>query len=218
MNKKLLLALILVAVLAVAAFFIFKKKQEPGISPSITQQATDTLPGSTKPLMNERKANAIVWKTYTNEKLGFSFEYPETWLKEDKETEVINLSGAVTEIDLNFVEPVSETSLLVACHLAPKGMALYQYAEEQFRAKKGWYAKDAKEINVGGKKAIQAFTSLQTNGKGGALNQSLRLIIVDMVDKQQTGEIQLQFKTALANEEAEVAMFNQLLSGFKFID
>lgn len=218
MNKKFLLALILVAVLAVAAVFILKKKQEPGIAASITQLATDTLAGSTKPLMNERKANAIIWKKYTNQKLGFTFEYPETWVKEEKETKVINLSGAVTEIDLNFSDTVSETSLLVACHLAPKGRILYEYAEEQFQAKKGWYAKDAKEINVGGKKAIQASTTLQTNGKGGALNRPLILIVVDMPDKKQTGEIQLQFKTALADEETEVAKFNQLLSGFKFID
>lgn len=158
------------------------------------------------------------WKTYTNNQLGFTFQYPDSWIKEVKDAEVTSLKGMVTEIDLNFTDTLSHTTLFIAYHLAPNGAELYKYAVSQFESSQGWYAKGGKQIIVAGNKAIQADMTSTFDGRGNKLNPPLRSIIVDFPDMKQTGEIELQFKTPLSNEDNQVAMFNKLLSGFKFTE
>ena len=63
----------------------------------------------------------------------------------------------------------------------------------QFDSKQGWYVSGGKQIEVAGNKAIEANTTIRADGKGHALNPTLRLIVVDFLDKKQTGEFQLQF-------------------------
>ena len=151
--------------------------------------------------------------TYTNNRLGFTFQYPSTWFKNGKDAEVVNLSGTVTAVEINFTDTVSKTTFLIAYHLAPKGAELYQYAVSQYDSSRG-----DKQIEVAGNKAIESYTTIHIDGRGNTLNPSLRLIVVYFLDKKQTGEIELQFKTPVTNENSEVAKFNQLLSSFKFIN
>jgi hypothetical protein len=42
------------------------------------------------------------------------------------------------------------------------------------------------------------------------------VIVVDFLDKQKTGEIELQFKTPLTDDGLEVSKFDKLLTTFKF--
>lgn len=156
-------------------------------------------------------------KTYTNTKLGFSFQYPPKWLMAGKEVEVANLKGSITSVEINFIDTLSPTTLLVACHLT-RGGELYQYAVSQFKLKQGWYAKDGKEIEVAGNKAIEANLISAIDGRGNKLTKPTKTVIVDLLNKKQSIEIQLQFKTPLSNEEAGVAEFNRILAGFKFTD
>ena len=174
-----------------------------------------TSADSTEP-SNQNNPALSKWKTYTNDKLGITFQYPDTWLKNGEDVNVTDLSGATTAIQINFIDTVSKTTLLIAYHLAPAGADIFSYKNSQYSSSQGWYEKDAKEIEVAEKKAIVASRKLTISGKGNPLNPPIKSIIVDLLDKPQTGEIEFQFQTPATNEDSEVAMFNQLLSSFKF--
>jgi hypothetical protein len=152
------------------------------------------------------------WKIYTNDSLGFTFQYPNTWYKNGQDAKVINRYGTIAAVEISFIDTVSKTSILIAYHFAPMGAELYKYAVSQYDSS------ISKEIKVAGNNAIVAITKLNIDGRGKALNLPLKLIIVDFLDKKQTGEIELQFKTPLTDEDSEIAKFNQLLSSFKFIN
>jgi hypothetical protein len=156
------------------------------------------------------------WNTYTDNALGVYFKYPDTWTKYGEENNVINRSGNIAAVEVNFIDSLSNTTLLISYHLSPNGAELYKYAVSQYESSQGWYEKDGKLIEIDGSKAVVAFTEMRVSGRGTALNPPLRLILIDFLDKQQTGAIQLQFKTPFPDEEAEVAKFRLLLSTFKF--
>ena len=155
-------------------------------------------------------------KIYSNTALGLTFQYPSTWSKYGEDANVSDRNGNLMVIGINFIDTISHTTLLIEYHLAPKGTDFYQYAVSQFDSAQGWYAKDSKKIDVAGNKAIEAFTTITIDGRGKALNPSLRLILVDFLDKQQTGAFEIQFKTPLPESDIEVTKFNQLLSTIKF--
>lgn len=157
------------------------------------------------------------WKTYINNKLGFTFQYPSTWSKYGEDANVSDRFGTTMVIEINFIDTASHTTFSIEYHLAPRGAEIYRYAVSQYESSQGLYAKDGKQIEVAGNKAIEAFTTITINGKGEAINPPLRLILVDFLDDKQTGEIRLQFKTPLPNDEIEVAKFKQLLSTFKLL-
>ena len=158
----------------------------------------------------------VNWKTYTNQRLGITFKYPFTWVNNGKDAEVVNLTGTITAIEINFIDTVSSTTLLITYHLPPNGAELYKFAVSQFNSAQGLYAKDAKQIKVAGKKAIEAFQVTSVDGKEHLLNPPLRLILVDFLDKSQKGEFQLQFNTPLIDGDIEILNFKRLLSSFKF--
>lgn len=229
MNKKALIAFVVAAIAAVAGYFIWRQTSLPLVP---AQEVTDTAQhhsDNTAPDTNQSMAQNPVpgspqlsrmvapAKTYTNPKLGFSFPYPATWFQNGKEEEAVNLSGATTVVSVHFSDSLSPTTLSVEYHLAPKGAELYRYAVSQLAAKQGWYATGGKQTEVAGRKAIEASNILDKDGRGKPLNPSVRLIVVDFLDQQQTGGIEIQFRTPVP-EEAEVAKFRQLLSAFKFTD
>ncbi len=226
MNKKIIVALLLLSITAVAGYFIWKESKSE-TAPPVAQiadtlqqakaKANDDTNGAAALNLPQQEQIASAQKTYSNNKLGFGFSYPVNWVQNGKEEEAVNLSGAVTTVMINFSDNASSTTFSVEYHLAPKGAELYRYAVSQFKAKEGWYAKDAKQIEVAGNKAVEAFMRIENNGKGNVLNTPLQLIVIDFLDKAQTGEFQLQFKTPVTNT-IEIAKFNQLVEGFKFTE
>lgn len=158
---------------------------------------------------------AMQWKTYSNTKYGFSFQYPAAWVQNGSETEAFNLSGVVTSIEVNFVDSISECTLTIAYHLAPQGATLFKYAAEQFQTKSGWYKEKAEQLTVAGNTAYKAVIFITADGKGHALNPSIKVIVVDFPDKNQTGEFQLQFKIPDGkNGHEQTTAFEQVLSSF----
>ncbi|MCB0432004.1 MAG: hypothetical protein KDD18_02845 [Mangrovimonas sp.] len=156
------------------------------------------------------------WKVYTNAEYGFSFKYPKTWIKADKETKTINLSGKVIAIEINFKDQTDQTTLSVSYHLAPRGIELYKYSLSQFQSSQGWYSNGGRQIKVAGKDALEANFISSKNGKDYALNPSHRVIIVDFLDSTQTGGIELQFRTLVNdNEKIEIDKFNKTLTTFQ---
>jgi len=158
------------------------------------------------------------WKTYKNKQYGFTFQYPTTWSKYGEERNVGDRTGNIVAIEVNFIDSLTSTTLLVSYHLPPNGAELYRFAVSQYESSQGWYKKDGKLIEKDGNKAVKANTEMRISGRGTQLNPPLRLILVDFLDKKQTGAIQLQFKTPLADDNSEVAQFERLLSTFKFIN
>ncbi|MEO7214198.1 hypothetical protein [Mucilaginibacter sp.] len=156
------------------------------------------------------------WKTYNNEKLGISFQYPETWTINGEDVNAINLAGNIITTNIYFFDSKSNTSLSLEYHLPPGGFEFYNYAVSQYKSSQGWYTKDAKYIQVGGGQAIKAYAVITVDGKGNIIESPLRLILVDFLDRQKTGEIGLEFKTPLAIQDVEIAKFNLLLLSFRF--
>lgn len=157
------------------------------------------------------------WEKYSNDNLGITFQYPNNWINSGEESFAIDRTGARVGIKIYFIDSVSNTSLLVDYHFAPNGAELYNYAESQHESSQGMYSTDSKVIMVAGNKAIEAVSKISTNGKGMAIIPPLRLIVINFLDKQQTGSYELQFRTPILDNEVEVAKFNQLITTINFL-
>lgn len=173
---------------------------------------------SKRPISNGQESSIPTnWKTYSNDQIGITFSYPNTWSKNGTEINATDLSGTVKAIEINFTDTIHNTNFSLKFY--PNGSAIYKYALSQFNTSHGWYEKDGKKVIIDGSQGIQAFTTISRGAKGNVLNPPNRIIIVDFLDKNQIGAIQLQFNTPLnINEESEVIKFNQLLSSFRFIN
>ena len=58
---------------------------------------------------NTKKVSTTLLKTqaYTNKAFGISFQYPITWVKDESENNIINLSGDTTTIEITFIDTIS---------------------------------------------------------------------------------------------------------------
>jgi hypothetical protein len=221
MNRKYLFTFLIILSLSIVGYFIryqaFNQTSTKSYSSLVTTKTT--MPSPVQNLSVAGLSNMPAesgWKTYSNKKYGFEFQYPSTWTKEDKETEVINLSGTLTTVQINFFDAATKTTLLIEYHLAPKGAEIYKNALAQFNSSQAPYATGKSMVEVAGNKAIQATSVIRIDGRGNALNPPLQLVLVDFLDKAGTGEFQFQLKTSLPSSEAEVAKSKKLLSTFVF--
>ena len=164
------------------------------------------------------KNNAIQteWKIYSDTILGIGFQYPNTWSKNDQNVNVSDEFGNLILIELNFIDTLTGSTFLLSYHLAPKGAEFYKYNVSQFNSSKGWYEKNKKVTTIDGLQAYESIVILNIDGRGHTLNPIIKLILIDFLDKQQTGSFQMQFKTPLP-DDVEISKFNYLLSTFKFI-
>ncbi len=237
LNRNIPVTLFAVVILLLGVYFIWRAafKQESTIvqpgevvktSPhqavnAISQNIqTDTNPVAVQkaePIAVKSKDTPVTWIAYTNKRLGFTFQHPAGWYQNGADADVINLSGAKTEVDINFTDTVSKTSLLIAYHLEPEGARLYEYVAEQYHSSQGRFAIGGTQLQVAGKNAFESVTTLTMDGKRHKLNPPLKLVLVDLPDYAQTGAIEFQFKTPAINEQKEINLFHQVLSGFKFI-
>lgn len=78
-NVVVVVLIVLVVVITVGVFvWMFTKKMQTPTVPVVTQTPTQPVP------IDE----TVGWKTYKNDKLGFSFMYPENWKDQGREVEV----------------------------------------------------------------------------------------------------------------------------------
>ncbi len=172
------------------------------------------------PTRNEESTSADsipTLKTFSENKLPFTFNFPKTWIIQDNLVEVVDRFNNLAVLRAYILDSLTGSSLTVEYHLPPNGVDDYEYLLSQFNALQGWYANGAKQIKVAGKDALKANNLLTKNGKGYAINPPLRVIIVALLDNHQTGEIQLQFQTPSTDKEKEeTEKFNRLLTSFKF--
>ncbi len=231
-RSKYILLLLIVFILIVVGIFITNKRnsirqnnQDSNNKDSVQVQnvVRDTIQSQNLKVQDSVQVQNVIkdkipsnWKAYNNNALGVTFKYPDTWTKNGEENNVVNRLGNIVAIEVNFIDSLTSTTLLVSYHLPPEGKELYRYAVSQFESSQGWYKKGGKLIEIAGNKAVEAFTEMSISGKGTALDPPLRLILIDFLDKQQTGAIQLQFKTPLPNDNIEVAKFERFLSTIEF--
>jgi hypothetical protein len=218
MKKNYFIGFLIVIIISVAGFLIWQNKATKILSDKSKNQNENKNLGKTDTSFKNSPDTILPkWKIYTNEKFGFSFQYPSTWQQQGKEVEVVNLSGIVTTIGVYFRDTLFEATLSIEYRLPPNGVKLYQYALSQYNSSQGWYRAGGKKIKIDGNDAVEASLVSKTDGRGKSLNPPVRSIIIDFLDKKLTGEIQVQFKTPLPTEDIEVAKFKQLLSTFRFI-
>jgi hypothetical protein len=186
----------------------------------VTKPIGGKVEGKSKRIVGQIESRDSIpsnYRTYTNDKYGFSFQYPDSWIIADKEAEIPSLSGAIAAVEIYFTDSTEHTVLLVAYHLAPNGSNLFKYNLAQYQSKKGWYKNNAgSKTSFAGVVAIQATDTLSRNGKGERIKPALKSVIVDFLDKEQTGTFELQFKTPLPIAQREESKFKHLLSTFSF--
>lgn len=209
MKKRVYLKLVLFVVISIGFIVLFTYKRFSNMQINYNNETI---------ILDSTQSIYFNWKDYTNNKLGFAFQYPPTLMKIGNDVEVVDLLGNITAVEINLIDTISKATLLIGCHFAPNGIELYNYVVSKFETSNDLYGKDSRKIKVAGNDAFEVSTILNTNGKGNLINPPLRLIVVDFLDNSKTIEIQLQFKTPLTNEIIEVEKFRQLLSSFKFIN
>lgn len=190
------------------------------VQPNTDQQVIttqDTIKKSAVKTLTSQIDNSISsdLKTYTNSKYGFSFQYPSSWNQNGDLVEVKDLQGSIVDVQIHLKDTISNSNLVVSYSPAPKGEQIYQYSVSEYNASQGIYTTNSKKISVAGTVALQADITLNHDGRGNT-TPSRRNIIVDFLDKQQTGAFKLMFSTS-APGDSEVVKFNQVLSSFKFI-
>ncbi|MBS1684472.1 MAG: hypothetical protein JSS76_06950 [Bacteroidetes bacterium] len=156
------------------------------------------------------------WKTYVNSKYGYSFEYPDSWAYSGVDAESVDLQGRIIVIQSTFVDTVSNTKLEVSYHLSPWGIEYYKSVTARYDSGRDWYAHDRRQLQIAGNNALEAITTIDIGASGIKLNPPLSLTVVDVLDKKQVGEIEMQLVTPQPNSKIEGAKFEQLLNTFKF--
>lgn len=192
----------------------------------------NNLIGLNEAVQQAQDYDVAEWKTYTNTKYGFSFQYPSTWSQWGKEGEAICdiHTGATCVFNIDFVDTFSQgierydennnqiaatkDFLHVEYHYDSKGTTLYQLALDQFESKEGMYA-NASKIEVAGRTAIMTDTIISTDGKGNPIIP-FHNIIVEFLDKNQVGEFRFVFQTPVSESDNEILIFQQLLQTFQF--
>lgn len=213
-KNKYWLLLIFVAILIGIGILVIKKQgsvKQYNVNPYLNIQ------DSAHSLKKIKVTNELKWKTYSNNKLGFTFQYPSSWVKEGKDIKVTDLSGNVTIIELYFEDTILKTNLLIKYHFPPNAEAIYRYVCSQYKTSKGWYSNGRNQIKVDGIDAFEAVTNLNKDGKGHIINPPIRLIVIDFFEIKRKVEIELQFKTQLVDDNIEINKLKQLLSTFKIL-
>jgi hypothetical protein len=237
MNRAFITSLFLLTSLLLAGLFLLYTTYKQGVnttsfkqinnSPtnkiikSPTQFADSNLASTPAPINTSSAAKdkgiSIASASYFNKQLGFSFPHPSSWYKNGQDAEVINRNGIKTEVDINFADSASQTSLSVIYHLPPGGIEFYDDIAKQYRSGSGRFVSGGSQLRIAGKNAFQSVATVTRDGKGHLLNPPFKLIFVVLPDYEQAGAIELQFKTLDLNSKVQMELFSQLLSGFMFI-
>lgn len=118
---------------------------------------------------------------------------------------------------VNFIDTVSHSNFSIEYHLAPNGAVLYNYSKAQFDSSQGEFATDAKQLEVGGNRAIESITTMSEDIKGNIINPPLKIISIRFLDEQHTGEFELHFRTSIPGS-IEITRLMNVISSFEFVN
>lgn len=228
MKRKKLIGILSVIAFIILGFFIWYKSSNPKITPST--HTTDSIKNysqgkdsnsssiSASKLSQQKDSIPENWKTYSDDKMGISFQHPGSWVKQGKDAEIMNLSGTIIKKGIYFSDSSNQTRVSIEYSLDSNAVKIYEYAESQFISSQKSALNNSRKFLVDGSEAIEISKEFKVNGKGKTLSPPMRILIVDFMDKNKKGEIQIQFQTPLSNEQEEENNFKKLLSSFKFIN
>lgn len=155
----------------------------------------------------------INFNTYESIKYGFKFQYPDTWILDNKLGEVINLRNEVTSIIVNFVDTNTGFHCSLEYFLGPIGKSLYDYSYSQLKNSEGIYVKNKRLIHLNGKEAIETNFESNTDGKGNQLKHPITNKIVEFLDNKKSGEFRFHFQSSTFSKTQKGNIYS-LLSSF----
>ncbi len=136
-------------------------------------------------------------------KYGIKFALPSSWKTTTEEFKATDLKGNVVSIQSDYKDN-NESTISFNFHPGEKGKQLYAYKLKKMD-------KEAQQISIGHKKAIQTIELLKTDGKGHSLKTPTKRIIVSLLTDK--GEIDF---VCNATNEASEKTFHDFISNIKF--
>jgi hypothetical protein len=242
MNKNALIGILILIILLIGGYFIWQGTSKKTPIASQSDKAIDTsqnqhasiIPNNNpttsdintkhvspqNPNTTTQQKDPVLsnWKTYTNTKYGFTFQYPDTWTKNGEESNTINRKGEVMAISVNLIDTATQSVFSLIYSLPPYGPEVYKIEEDQYNSYKSSDEVDIKKNIIAGNDAVETFTTMSKDIHGNIYDPALKLIHIVFLDKQKTGAFNLNFRTPELGSEKEISKFNQLLPTFKFIN
>ncbi|RYZ24565.1 MAG: hypothetical protein EOO16_00230 [Chitinophagaceae bacterium] len=147
---------------------------------------------------------------YKNKRLGLSFHYPGSWVKDASETEERNLNGEPATIGINFRDSATGATLRLEYYLQPSGHLIYDNALAAAAKKK------ALRRTLDNVPSVETVCVLAENGKGERLPEQLELRIVDAPDQRTGKNLRITFQYPVTHRAGSVKQFEELLASFRF--
>lgn len=155
------------------------------------------------------------WRTYSNPKLPFTFNYPNYW-KVNIPLETIEESGEISNILVTFIDSVRTSTFTISYQINSNGKELFNSIKSQFETKTGWYSGNTRKFIIDGNTVFQVILIDSINGKGQKYYPPIKTTIIDFMDAQMNGEIQIQYKLPLTDLLVEESYFEQVVQSLKF--
>lgn len=239
MNKKIFIGFSVILIFTIGAYVVLQGQTKKGLlvhqSSNITNDSQaqidnhiprykSSLPPVPKIASTENYNSSDTippgWKTYTNEKYGFAFQYPASWSIQNENTEVANVSGNIKEIQSQFIDSISKASLEVDYYLPPNSQQIYTNLIDQLNKAKKEENIKIRRIELTNKSSriegIETSEILYRDGKGRVLQTPLKLVTVDIFNKKDNSEIEFQFQAPVSFQAEQVINFERLVSTLSF--
>jgi hypothetical protein len=150
---------------------------------------------------------------YKSSKLPFTFQYPVRWKTQFPEIEVINLEGDVVSTEVTFNDSTSNIFCNISYRTGDNIISLYQDAV----SKKENQNTKVETYNGNGFEAIIQKIIIERDGKGHKLNPPDSLYIIDFLNINKKGEVQILYRQSSTGSYSVNKNVIKLLSSFYFI-
>jgi len=192
-----LLGVLVALVFGISGYYLGLKTgidKKTSATATASATATSTAVASVSPKASATADETANWKTYTNDKYGFSFKYPNTWtITNDK-------PGQTGFVDQNLTIK-GDGSEEFQLWINPDGFGL-EGASDIYTAK----IQNGKFI----------VTSKEKREPNSDFPELTPQVAIGTVDDQTNNSYTLAYSFAMPDRTAELAKFDQILSTFKF--
>ncbi|MDO8570373.1 MAG: PsbP-related protein [Candidatus Daviesbacteria bacterium] len=188
-----LLVIVLVAVIAVGGYLLYQKQTKP-VSQLVVQPT---------PISAEESTD---WKTYTNEKYNYQFDYPTNWYIQTLGDSEVYLSDQKLDIKNGMDSPSLQYDLIDISYIPANQIDMQVTAPvgTQQKLSQFLYIQKISDLKIGERPGAKInFVDQQNNNK----NQSQTAYWIGLDD----GKLQIS-----ATSSAKLKMIDQILSTFRF--
>lgn len=222
MNKNILIGILIIIVLILGGYAIWKTVADSEIA-ALTDQATNvqdvpnipplaqsstasqTVPPSSAVPISPQHSGSVAMRSYAGN-LSFSFDYPFAWTAGNP-TNAVGRSGETldTEVDFTNQGPYQPVFSIVSF---PSG-ANYNYAYSNTGNQQNYH-----RIQIGGHTAVETSSVESSDIHGNTYNPAMDLVNIDVLDNH-GNDIELHLMTP-ATDAASISEFNQIISSIQF--